>query len=80
MFRSEPQDLIRMPRYVKNLGITDSFEQGAKVYSYNTHVADILHAEGLVVRLGWWSATTSKHINYVAQELGYKVVEAEEVA
>ena len=54
-------------RYHANLKLV-----GNCVYSYNTHVATI---EGAALRvLGYWSQTTSKHINYVADELGLKKV------
>ena len=39
---------------------------GNKIYSYTTHVATIV-GETLEVH-GYWSMTTSKHINYVARE------------
>ena len=48
---------------------------GNKIISYSTHVATIDHAKREVKRLGWWSVTTSKHINHAARELGYKVVD-----
>ena len=35
-----------------------------KVFSYNTHVATI-QGDNLI-QLGYWSMTTQKHINYVA--------------
>ena len=44
------------------------------VYSYNTKVAEIMHETKEVLPLGWWSKTTTKHINYVAKDLGYKVL------
>lgn len=48
---------------------------GNRVISYTTHVATIDHANRTVIRLGWWSKTTSRHINHAARELGYKVVD-----
>lgn len=55
-------------KYAQNLRV-----EGNKVFSYNTHVATI---EGnQLVKLGYWSTTTSKHINHVADEYGLKVVE-----
>jgi hypothetical protein len=45
---------------------------GNKVYSYNTHVAT--KKDGELIIHGWWSVTTSKHINYVAEELKLKRV------
>ena len=44
------------------------------IYSYNTLVAKISHKHKTVRPLDHWSSTTSKHVNYVASELGYKVV------
>ena len=41
---------------------------GDKLYSYTTHVATV-DGDKLIV-LGWWSVTTSRHINYAARELG----------
>ena len=40
---------------------------GSKVYSYSTHVANIEGND--LIQLGYWSQTTQKHINYVADEL-----------
>lgn len=56
-------------RYKQNLHVDDD-----RVYSYNTHVANIEHDVRQVVVLGYWSMTTSKHINYVAKELKYQKV------
>lgn len=54
-------------RYQDNLKLV-----GNQVISYTTHVATI---EGDTLRvLGYWSKTTTKHINYVAAELGLKKV------
>ncbi len=56
-----------MDRYKKNLKVEDD-----KVYSYDTHVATIdQEVEQLIVH-GVWSTTTSKHVNYVAQEYGLR--------
>ena len=59
----------QLDRYKMNLRVTDD-----RVFSYNTGVAAIDHAARTVTPLGYWSVTTSKHINYVAREYGYKVV------
>lgn len=48
---------------------------GNKVISYVTHVATIHHDLSVVHKLGYWSKTTSKHINMVARHFGYEVVE-----
>ena len=65
--------IFKQKRYFDNLTI-----QGTDVISYVTKVAVIDHKNEQVVRLGYWSATTSKHINYVASELDYKVVDVED--
>jgi len=57
----------RFPKYKDNLSYDDKF-----IYSYNTKVAEIDHRNGVVKPLGYWSVTTSKHINYAAAQLGYK--------
>ena len=61
----------KMPRYKENLRVDDS-----NVYSYDTRVAVIDHDKRTVTALGWWSVTTSKHINYVASEYGYSVIKS----
>lgn len=43
-----------------------------RILSYDTHVATI---EGDTLRqLGYWSMTTQKHINYVANELNLNLI------
>ena len=66
--------LFRQERYFQNLRV-----QGTRVISYTTEVAEIDHPNDQVIRLGYWSATTSKHINYVASQLEYKVVDVHDV-
>ena len=56
-----------MDRYKKNLKVEDD-----KVYSYDTHVATIDEEAGQLIVHGVWSTTTSKHVNYVAQEYGLR--------
>ena len=46
------------------------------IFSYGTLVGLINHDLGQVIRLGYWSMTTSKHINYVARFLDYDVVDS----
>lgn len=59
--------MTKFKRYQANLRVVDN-----RVISYTTHVATI---EGDTLRvLGYWSQTTTKHINYVASELGLKKV------
>ena len=59
-------DMIKLPRYKENLRIIN----GKDVYSYSTLVAEIKDDELHV--FGWWSKTTSKHINYVADYYNLK--------
>jgi hypothetical protein len=54
-------------RYNKNL-----FKNGNDIYSYHTKVAEIKGNK--LYQLGYWSITTQKHINYVANELGLSLV------
>lgn len=54
-----------LTRYRENLHI-----EGNKVISYVTHVATIDWGKNKLYVHGYWSMTTSKHINYVASEYG----------
>jgi hypothetical protein len=59
--------MTKFKRYQANLRVVDN-----RVISYTTHVATI---EGDTLRvLGYWSQTTTKHVNYVAAQLGLKKV------
>jgi len=51
-----------LEKYKQNLSI-----KGNQVWSYTTHVATI--ADDKLYQLGYWSMTTQKHINYVANQL-----------
>lgn len=55
-------------RYTQNLHI-----EGNKVISYTTHVATI-EGDKLLIH-GYWSRTTSKHINEVARVYGLTKVD-----
>ena len=59
----------KLQKYTKNLRVDNDY-----VYSYDTKVAIIDHEKKEVTPLGWWSVTTSKHINYAAKEMGMRVV------
>jgi hypothetical protein len=59
--------IIQMNKYKQNLRL-----DGNKVFSYNTHVATIEGTQ--LIQLGYWSPTTQKHINYVANELGLGLI------
>lgn len=54
--------MITLDKYKQNLSI-----RGNQVWSYNTHVATIENND--LLQLGYWSQTTQKHINYVANSL-----------
>jgi hypothetical protein len=59
----------KFKKYTQNLSHDDKF-----IYSYGTQVAKIDKRKGVAIPLGYWSMTTSKHINYAAKELGLKVL------
>ena len=61
--------LSKMNKYKENLLISDEF-----IFSYLTKVAKISHKNRTIKPLGWWSSTTSKHINYVGREYNYKII------
>jgi hypothetical protein len=56
-----------MKKYKQNLSVI-----GSNVYSYNTHVATI--SGNTLKQLGYWSVTTQKHINYVAQQFNLTLI------
>ena len=58
-------------KYKTNLRI-----EGSKVYSYQTHVATIDYAGRRLLVHGWWSVTTSKHVNHVADTFRLVKVDA----
>jgi hypothetical protein len=58
---------MKLSKYKQNLKI-----EGNKVISYTTHVATIKDNE--LHQLGYWSQTTQKHINFVAQELDLNLI------
>jgi len=58
---------MKFTLYQKNLRVKDN-----KVMSYDTHVATIEGTE--LIQLGYWSMTTQKHINYVAEQLNLTLI------
>lgn len=54
--------MVKLEKYKQNLSII-----GNEVWSYSTHVATIQGND--LIQLGYWSQTTQKHINYVANQL-----------
>ena len=61
--------MTKLKRYNANLRI-----DGDQVISYTTCVAIIDRESSTLRVLGTWSQTTTKHVNYVAAELGLKKV------
>ena len=57
----------KFAKYKENLRFDEKY-----IYSYETKVAEI--KGGTLVKLGYFSVTTSKHINYAAKELGLTVL------
>jgi len=57
----------KLDKYKQNLSI-----QGNQVWSYTTHVATIENND--LIQLGYWSQTTQKHINYVADQLDLTLI------
>ena len=47
-------------------------KDGNSIISYTTKVAEIKGNE--LHQLGWWSVTTQKHINYVADFFNLKLI------
>ncbi len=58
---------MKLSKHKQNLKI-----EGNKVISYTTHVATIKDNE--LHQLGYWSQTTQRHINFVAQELDLTLI------
>jgi hypothetical protein len=61
--------MVQQKKYFVNLEVS-----GNRILSYNTFVAEIEHETKTIKRQGFFSVTTSKHINYIASLLQYKVV------
>ena len=59
--------IYTLDKYKQNLKII-----GDDVYSYSTRVAIIAGAK--LLQLGYWSRTTQKHINYVADQYDLDIV------
>ena len=60
-------NMKKLPKYKENLRIIDNTD----VYSYSTRVAQIKDDKLWVY--GWWSPTTSRHIDYVAEHYNLKI-------
>jgi len=61
----------KFPKYKENLTMVE--DRGDKfIFSYETKVAVV--TSNYVRPLGYWSRTTTKHINYAAQQLDLPVM------
>ena len=58
---------IKQTKYKKNLYFNMNY-----IFSYDTNVATIDHDQKQVIIKSWYSVTTSKHINYIANLLNYQ--------
>ena len=65
----QKMQLMELPKYRQNLRVSPEY-----VYSYMTAVAVINHGNKTITTDKFYSKTTSKHINYVADLYNYKVV------
>lgn len=63
--------MTKLAKYKKNLRI-----DGNRVISYATVVATIDLENGTLTEIGKWSQTTTKHVNYVAAQLGLRKIAA----
>ena len=61
--------LTKMNKYKENLLVSDE-----AIFSYLTKVANINHKLKHITTDKYYSVTTSKHINYIANEYNYKVI------
>tara|TARA_R100000149_G_C5780672_1_gene76773 strand:+ start:162 stop:356 length:195 start_codon:yes stop_codon:yes gene_type:complete len=55
--------ITKYDRYRENLIVVNN-----DVISYTTKVAEIDREKMAIKQLGYWSVTTQRHINYVAQQ------------
>jgi len=59
----------RFKKYTQNLSICSVMNDGDYIQSYDTLVAKIDYDNKVAKVLGYWSKTTTKHINYACNEL-----------
>ena len=67
--------MMKFKRYAQNLCIVSGADSDY-IMSYDTKVAKIDYAKREALVLGYWSQTTSKHINYACKELRLTKIEA----
>ena len=64
---------VKLPKYKNNLTLVKAKDGQDYVKSYETLVARIDWKLQTLEVLGYWSTTTSKHINYAAQYCNLKI-------
>lgn len=69
--------MYELAKYKQNLSIV-KYDDDTYIQSYSTRVAKIDLAQKTAQVLGWWSQTTSKHINYACKELGLTIIKGED--
>ena len=62
-------ELSKLDKYKNNLLVSNQY-----IFSYLTQVAKIDHINKTIIVDKFYSVTTSKHINFVANEYNYKVL------
>jgi hypothetical protein len=62
----------KFKKYTKNLSLVRFDDGETFVKSYDTFVARVEWDK--LIQLGYWSMTTQKHINYVANELNLQLI------
>ena len=83
LIKSDNIEIIKQPKYKENLTmvLTNSTRRNhgnylkGFVFSYSTKVGEIKGDK--LITLGYWSPTTSKHLNYVARYLNLKLINNE---
>lgn len=68
------EKVLSFNRYKENLAIYQDYDEDLFVKSYDTIVGQIDIRNKTLIEWGKWSNTTSRHINYVAQEMGLRVI------
>lgn len=64
-------------RYAQNLCVVMGNDGADYIMSYDTKVAKIDYGKREALVLGYWSMTTSKHINYACKQLSLTKIEAQ---
>ena len=65
---------VKLPRYKNNLTLVKAQDGHDYVRSYETLVAKIDWKQQTLEVLGYWSPTTSTHINYAAEYCNLKII------